>query len=124
MDSSSEFKHRQQELLMNARRLATEAPLRRIYALFDLPYRTTDPEATKHKILNLWSLNKSRPEIRDFEEKWQESTDRASVEYRYEYWNRELEYLRIIARKEGLEAELKETPLRHEGDPDLRRMGF
>jgi hypothetical protein len=112
MDSSSEFKHRQQELLMNARRSATKAPLQRIYALFDLPYPTTDPEATELKILNLWSLNKSRPEIRDFEKEWQESTDRASVEYRYEYWNRELERLRIIARKEGLEAELKETPLR------------
>jgi hypothetical protein len=112
MDSSSEFKNRQKELLMNARESATNDPLRRTYALFNLPYPTTDPEATELKILKLWSLNKSRPEIRDFEKQWQESTDRASVEYRYVYWNRELEHLRIIARKEGLEAELKETQLR------------
>lgn len=95
---------------MNARKSATEAPLRHIYALFNLPYPTKDQGATKFKILNLWSRNKSRREIRDFEKKWQEGTDRADVEYRYEYWNQELEHLRIIARNEGLEAELKETP--------------
>jgi hypothetical protein len=109
MDSSSEFKHRQQQLLMNAQNSATEAPLQKIYALFNLPYPTIDP-GTEFRILKLWSRNKSRREIRDFEKEWQESTDRAGVEYRYEYWNRELEYLRIIATNEGLEAELKETP--------------
>lgn len=110
MDSSSEFKHRQQQLLMNAQNSATEAPLQDIYALFNLSYPTKDPGATKLNILDLWSRNKSRREIRDFEKKWQEGTDRADVEYRYELWNRELEHLRIIARNEGLEAELKETP--------------
>ncbi|KAJ5633761.1 hypothetical protein N7528_001603 [Penicillium herquei] len=125
MDLSSQFEDRKQKLRTKALQSATEAALPYIYALFDLPYPTTNPAATKEKVVRLWSLNSSRPEIRDFKKEWQqESTDRASVECRYEYWNQELEYVRKIARNEGFEAELKSLPLCHESDPELRRMGF